>query len=107
MAELTKIDLRQWIRDIPDFPKPGILFYDITTLLRDPVGLGEALDGLDTPTLRGLWRSAPYLHDGSAPTLRSVLTERNGGDAHGVTSDLDDTDLDALVLYLRTLDDEG
>ncbi|MAQ13486.1 MAG: hypothetical protein CMN30_01605 [Sandaracinus sp.] len=69
--------------------------------------LGEALDGLDTPTLRGLWRSAPYLHDGSAPTLRSVLTERNGGDAHGVTSDLDDTDLDALVLYLRTLDDEG
>ena len=29
-------ELRAKIREIPDFPKPGILFYDITTLLRDP-----------------------------------------------------------------------
>ena len=32
------LDLRQLIRDIPDFPKPGILFRDITPLLRDPDG---------------------------------------------------------------------
>ena len=32
----TAEDLRAKIREIPDFPKPGILFYDITTLLKDP-----------------------------------------------------------------------
>jgi len=31
---------------VPDFPKPGILFYDITTLLKDPVGLRRAVDAL-------------------------------------------------------------
>ncbi|HIE92493.1 MAG TPA: adenine phosphoribosyltransferase [Acidobacteria bacterium] len=41
--------LKEKIRHVPDFPKPGILFYDITTLLRDSVGLGEALDGLAKP----------------------------------------------------------
>ena len=33
------MDLKAHIRHVPDFPKPGILFYDITTLLRDPRGL--------------------------------------------------------------------
>ncbi len=41
--------LKTKIRHVPDFPKPGILFYDITTLLRDPVGLGDLLDGLSAP----------------------------------------------------------
>lgn len=36
-------DLRAYVRDIPDFPKPGILFRDITPLLRDPVGWAEAI----------------------------------------------------------------
>lgn len=36
--------LREKIREIPDFPKPGILFYDITTLLKDPAGYKEAID---------------------------------------------------------------
>jgi adenine phosphoribosyltransferase len=38
------MDLRSLIRDIPDFPKPGILFRDITTLLRDPEGLKYTID---------------------------------------------------------------
>ncbi|MCP6761647.1 MAG: adenine phosphoribosyltransferase [Fischerella sp. CENA71] len=38
------MDLRSLIRDIPDFPKPGILFRDITTLLRDPQGLRYTID---------------------------------------------------------------
>ncbi len=38
--------LKAKIRQVPDFPKPGILYYDITTLLRDPVGLREVIDGL-------------------------------------------------------------
>lgn len=39
-------DLKALIREVPDFPKPGILFYDITTLLKDPVGLHGAVDSL-------------------------------------------------------------
>jgi adenine phosphoribosyltransferase len=38
--------LKQLIREVPDFPKPGILFYDITTLLKDPQGLRGVIDGL-------------------------------------------------------------
>ncbi len=43
------MDLKQHIRNVPDFPKPGILFYDITTLLRDPVGLKVTIDRLSAP----------------------------------------------------------
>jgi adenine phosphoribosyltransferase len=38
--------LKSLIREVPDFPKPGILFYDITTLLKDPKGLHELIDEL-------------------------------------------------------------
>lgn len=37
-------DLKQYIREIPDFPKPGILFYDITTLLQQPKALRMTVD---------------------------------------------------------------
>jgi adenine phosphoribosyltransferase len=40
------MDLKDLIREIPDFPKPGILFRDITTLLRDPAGLRHTIDSL-------------------------------------------------------------
>jgi adenine phosphoribosyltransferase len=39
-------DLKLLIREVPDFPKPGILFYDITTLLKDASGLRGVIDGL-------------------------------------------------------------
>jgi adenine phosphoribosyltransferase len=39
-------DLKKLIREIPDFPKPGILFYDITTLLKDRTGLRRVIDAL-------------------------------------------------------------
>jgi hypothetical protein len=65
--------------------------------------LGAALPGLDTPTLRGLWNSPPYLHDGSAPTVRAVF-EANDGDAHGVTSGLSSSELDDLAEYLLSLE---
>ncbi len=38
--------LKSLIREVPDFPKPGILFYDITTLLKDAAGLRRVIDGL-------------------------------------------------------------
>ncbi len=37
-------DLKAHIREVPDFPKPGILFYDITTLLKDPLALRMTVD---------------------------------------------------------------
>ena len=43
------MDLKQHIRSVPDFPKTGILFYDITTLLRDPQGFKMTIDMLATP----------------------------------------------------------
>lgn len=39
-------DLRELIREVPDFPKPGINFYDITTLLKHPDGLRRTVDAL-------------------------------------------------------------
>jgi adenine phosphoribosyltransferase len=39
-------NLKELIREIPGFPKPGILFYDITTLLKDPAGFRGVVDGL-------------------------------------------------------------
>ena len=43
------MDLKQHNRHVPDFPKAGILFYDITTLLRDPEGFKVTVDTLATP----------------------------------------------------------
>ena len=43
------MDLKQHIRSVPDFPKAGILFYDITTLLRDPAGFKTTIELLSTP----------------------------------------------------------
>src|SRR3954447_1232818 len=39
-------DLKKLIREVPDFPQPGILFYDITTLLKDKCGFRAVIDGL-------------------------------------------------------------
>lgn len=57
----------------------------------------------DTPTLLGVYRSAPYLHDGSAKTLRDVLTTNNVGDTHGKTSHLAPNQIDDLVEFLKAL----
>ena len=46
---MLTIDLKQMIRSVPDFPKPGINFYDITTLLKDPNGLKATIDSLVMP----------------------------------------------------------
>jgi adenine phosphoribosyltransferase len=41
--------LKEKIRNVPDFPKPGILFYDITTLLKDRAGFRDAVEALASP----------------------------------------------------------
>jgi large repetitive protein len=58
--------------------------------------LAGALTGLDTPTLRDVWRTGPYLHDGSAATLAAAVQAHRGNTVSGV-------DLDNLVAYLQQI----
>jgi cytochrome c peroxidase len=60
-------------------------------------------DKFDTPTLVELWRTAPYLHDGSAATIRDVLTTGNLHDRHGKTSSLSRRRIEDLCAYLLSL----
>src|ERR1700752_3435767 len=46
VSGLNAEQLKKRIREVPDFPKPGILFYDITTLLKDKVGFATLIDAL-------------------------------------------------------------
>ncbi len=41
---MTHNHLKQYIREVPDFPKPGVNFYDITTLIQHPIGFKESVD---------------------------------------------------------------
>ena len=52
MSDYEKPALSDLVRTIADYPKPGIQFRDITTLIADPVGLRTAVDGLLWPYLR-------------------------------------------------------
>jgi mono/diheme cytochrome c family protein len=82
------------------------VLHDVGTLGEGSGGrLGGPLPGLDTPSLLGAWATPPYLHDGSAATLREVIRARNPDDAHGATSHLSDAEIDDLVAYLRVIDD--
>ncbi|WP_346188812.1 cadherin domain-containing protein [Rubritalea halochordaticola] len=92
----------------------GGSYTDSASLVRHDVGtllsssgqrLGGDLDGLDTPTLRGLWNGSPYLHDGSATTLKEVLTSKNLSGKHGDLFSLTDTEVNQLVAYLKQIDD--
>lgn len=81
------------------------LLHDVGTLTAlSGSRLGEPLLGIDTPTLRGIWETAPYLHDGSAATLSEVLREKNTAALHGPTLDLTQAELDDLVSYLLQID---
>ena len=82
----------------------GPLLHDVGTMTElSGTRLGQVLIGIDTPTLRGLWNDAPYLHDGSAETIRDVI-DRNVDDAHGVTSDLSDSERSDLAEYLLSIE---
>ena len=79
--------------------------HDVGTIkLTSGQRMGGSLTGLDTPTLRGIWETAPYLHDGSAATLLDVISAANLTDEHGVTSGLSSTEKNQLVSYLLQID---
>ena len=58
---------------------------------------------MDTPSLLGIWRSAPYLYDGRSADLKSLLTKHNGANRHGDTQSLTDSEIDTLAYFLETL----
>ena len=58
---------------------------------------------VDTPSLIGLAHSAPYYHDGSAQTLRALLTDRGSVHDMGETAHLTDAEIDDLIAYLESL----
>jgi YVTN family beta-propeller protein len=60
-------------------------------------------DKFYTPTLIEVWRTAPYLHDGSAVTIRDVLTTRNASGQHGDVTGLSKQELDDLCEYVLSL----
>jgi DNA-binding beta-propeller fold protein YncE len=83
----------------------NFIFHDVGTLQPSSgQRLGSPLSGIDTPSLLGLWASAPYLHDGSAATLSDLFTSRNADDTHGRTSSLSSDEVDDLISYLSSLD---
>ncbi|MEZ6068088.1 MAG: di-heme oxidoredictase family protein [Planctomycetaceae bacterium] len=82
-------------------PVAGFALHDVGTGNDDPSELMGPK--YDTPTLLGVYRTAPYLHHGKAKTLEEVLTTFNPADRHGRTSHLSDNDITALVEYLKAL----
>jgi YVTN family beta-propeller protein len=60
-------------------------------------------DKFYTPTLIEVWRTAPYLHDGSAATMRDVLTTRNPEGKHADLGGLSELELDDLCQYVLSL----
>jgi len=67
----------------------------------DP-GLGSGVL-YDVPSLIEVWRTAPYLHNGDALTLRETITDFNWMQKRGRTKDLSEQELDDLLAYLRSL----
>lgn len=79
---------------------------NFTDLRLHDVGTGtgnETGTRFDTPSLRESWRTAPYLYDGRAATIRDVLTTFNTGDQHGFTSGLTEQQLHDLEAYVNSL----
>jgi mono/diheme cytochrome c family protein len=86
-----------------DCHKPGLFtdmkFHNVGTIGK----FDNPTNRFDTPTLTEVWRSGPYLHDGSAATIRDVMTTRNPNDHHGNVSQLTQQQIDDIVAYVLSL----
>jgi len=77
-----------------------------TDRTKHDVGTKQALDRageFDVPHLLNIYDSAPYLHNGMAPTLEEIWTRHNPYDKHGMTNDMTKDQLNDLIEYLKTL----
>ncbi len=87
---------------------PRGVFHNIGTVDSDTGSrLGQPLpgNGIDTPTLRGLWLTAPYLHDGSAQTLQDAVTAHRIMPGYADTGQISTAQMDDLVQYLLQIDE--
>jgi YVTN family beta-propeller protein len=76
-----------------------------THRLRTDVGTRMRYDShglFDVPQLNNIYDSAPYLHNGIAPTLEEIWTIYNPDDLHGVTNDMTKDELNDLIEYIKT-----
>ena len=72
--------------------------HDIGTIYESTgMRLGNPIDGLDTPSLLGVWSSFPYLHNGSASTLKESIQ------AHEDASDLSEEQLNLIIRFVQSL----
>jgi cytochrome c peroxidase len=65
--------------------------------------LGDRTSAFDIPSLREVWRTAPYLHDGRAASIKDIFVKFNPQKLHGKAANLSPQELDDLVQYVLTL----
>jgi len=78
----------------------------LTDMQRHVVGTGRGAEKetpYDTPTLVEIWRTAPYLHDGRARTLKDIFDSTGNGWSHSLANRLNESEIDDLAAYVRTL----
>ncbi|MCK8521077.1 PKD domain-containing protein [Aquimarina sp. D1M17] len=79
--------------------------HDVGTIVANSGNrLQKPLLGIDVPTLKDVWATAPYLHNGVAKTIKEVLTTYNVDGAHGDVSTLSQTQIDQLEAYIKQID---
>ncbi len=115
MAGTAAVDLREFVRDVPDFPQEGILFRDITPLLASPVAFGEtirlfvekfhdmSIDAIVAAEARGFIFAAPLalqLHTAFVPIRK---TGKLPPDTHSFAYDLE-YGSDTLEIHVDGLD---
>lgn len=86
---------------------PSGAFHNIGTVDSDTgnrLGLPLPGNGLDTPTLRGLWLGAPYLHDGSAVSLEAAVRAHRLTPGNASVRQISNNQMDDLVDYLMQID---
>jgi hypothetical protein len=66
-------------------------------------GRYDRRDDFDTPTLIEVWRTAPYMHDGHYPTLKSLFRDGQHGKFGGDVGSLSDQELNDLVEFVLSL----
>ena len=77
------------------------ILHDVGTLSsKSGQRLGQTLTGLDTPTLKNLWQTDPYLHLGQAASLKEIFTLFN----HGNAGSLSDSEIKQLTRYLQEIE---
>jgi len=80
-----------------------------TDMLKHDIGTGRGSEkgtAYDVPTLVEVWRTAPYLHDGRAPTLKALFTSASSGPVLNLTGRLSQREIDDLIVFVLSIGEE-